>query len=50
LQQHPEVEQALNELAGKISDDDMRRLNYSVDGQHRDVKEVVREFLNKKKL
>jgi osmoprotectant transport system substrate-binding protein len=45
VHQHPEVKQALDELAGKISDNDMRRLNYAVDGQHRDVKEVVREFL-----
>jgi osmoprotectant transport system substrate-binding protein len=50
LARHPEVEQALNELAGKISDDDMRQLNYAVDGQHRDVREVVREFLRKKGL
>ncbi len=48
LDHHPEVAQALAELAGKISDDDMRQLNYSVDGQHRDVKEVVREFLHHK--
>jgi osmoprotectant transport system substrate-binding protein len=47
---HPEVGQALNELAGKISDDDMRQLNYAVDGQHRDVKQVVGEFLSKKGL
>jgi osmoprotectant transport system substrate-binding protein len=45
LNRHPEVKQALDELAGMISDDDMRRLNYSVDGQHRDVTVVVREFL-----
>ena len=45
---HPETRQALDELAGKISDDEMRQLNYAVDGQHRDVKEVVREFLQKK--
>jgi osmoprotectant transport system substrate-binding protein len=45
---HPEVKAALDELAGKISDDDMRQLNYDVDGQHRDVKQVVREFLQKK--
>jgi hypothetical protein len=30
---------------GKISDEEMQRLNYAVDGQHRDAKEVVREFL-----
>jgi osmoprotectant transport system substrate-binding protein len=44
---HPEVGTALDALAGKISDDDMRQLNYAVDGQHRDVKEVVRTFLQK---
>ncbi len=50
LTMHPEIEQALNELAGKISDDEMRRLNYAVDGEHRDVKEVVRQFLHQKGL
>lgn len=47
LTRHPEVFAALNELAGKISDNDMRQLNYAVDGEHKDVKEVVREFLGK---
>jgi osmoprotectant transport system substrate-binding protein len=50
LQEHPEVSQALAGLAGKISDQEMRQLNYSVDGQHRDVKQVVREFLRGKGL
>lgn len=50
LARHPEVKQALDELAGKISDREMRQLNYAVDGQHRDAKEVVREFLQKKGL
>jgi len=50
LTHHPEVRQALNQLAGKISDDDMRQLNYAVDGQHRDVKQVVRELLLRKGL
>jgi osmoprotectant transport system substrate-binding protein len=48
LARHPEIKQALDDLAGKISDQEMRQLNYAVDGQHRDVKEVVREFLNEK--
>jgi osmoprotectant transport system substrate-binding protein len=48
LAEHPEVKQALDELAGKISDAEMRRLNYAVDGEKRDVKEVVREFLRSK--
>ena len=50
LQQHPEVAQILAELSGKISDEEMQRLNYAVDGQHRDAKEVVHEFLKSKKL
>ena len=48
LAHHPEVGLALDGLAGKISDDDMRQLNYAVDGEHRDVKQVVQEFLRKK--
>ena len=50
LTEHPEVRQALAELAGKISDGEMRKLNYAVDGQKRDVKEVVRAFLTGKQL
>ena len=50
LQLHPEVAQALAELAGKVSDREMQQLNYAVDGQHRDVKEVVGQFLRDKKL
>ena len=48
LLEHPEISAALAELAGTISDAEMQRLNYAVDGQHRDVKEVVREFLQNK--
>src|SRR5580658_3047594 len=50
LKAHPEVGAALGELADEISDEDMRRLNYSVDGLHRDAAEVVREFLRQRKL
>ena len=46
VMKHPEVRQALKELGGKVSEDRMRRMNYAVDGEHKDVKEVVREFLN----
>ena len=42
---HPEVREALKELGGKVSAEQMRRMNYAVDGQHHDVKEVVRDFL-----
>jgi osmoprotectant transport system substrate-binding protein len=50
IARHPDVGRALDALAGKISDDDMRRLNYAVDGEHKDVKEVVREFRRGKGL
>lgn len=50
LKAHPEVESALSLLAGQISDDDMRRMNYAVDRQHRDPSAVVREFLIERKL
>jgi osmoprotectant transport system substrate-binding protein len=50
LQEHPEVGEAIAELAGKISDQEMQKLNYSLDGQHRDAKEVAQEFLRSKGL
>ncbi len=50
LKQHPEVGAALDALAGAISDEDMRRLNFSVDGQHRDATAVVKEFLTQRML
>ncbi len=50
LEEHPEIRTALNELGGRISEDEMRRMNYAVDGEHRDAKLVVAEFLRKKNL
>ena len=50
LAEHPEIRPALDALGGKISDAEMRQLNYEVDGHKRDVKEVVREFVRKKGL
>jgi osmoprotectant transport system substrate-binding protein len=50
LKQHPEVALALAQLGEKISDQEMRQLNYAVDGQRRDVKDVVREFLQQNGL
>jgi len=47
---HPEVAQAIAELAGKISDREMQQLNYALDGQHRDVKDVAHEYLRSKGL
>ena len=48
LDAHPEVRATLEALAGKISEDDMRRMNYAVDGEHRELTDVVREFRKQK--
>jgi osmoprotectant transport system substrate-binding protein len=50
VQQHPEVAQAIAELGGKISDQEMRQLNYALDGQHRELTDVAHEFLIRKGL
>jgi len=50
IRQHPEIGLLLAELGNKVSDQEMRRMNYAVDGQHRDVKEVVGDFLHQNKL
>ena len=47
---HPEVRVAIAELAGKISDAEMQKMNYAVDGEHQDTTEVAREFLKAKGL
>jgi len=47
---HPEVGAALNAFAGTISDQEMQQLNYAVDGQRQDVKDVAHKFLLKKGL
>jgi osmoprotectant transport system substrate-binding protein len=44
FQRHPDLRGALDALGGKISDDDMRQMNYALDGQHRDVTAIVRDF------
>ncbi len=50
LQQHPEIAQTLAEFGNKITDQEMRKLNYALDGQHRDAKDVAHEFLRSKGL
>jgi len=50
LRGHPEVGEALAALKGKISDAEMQRLNYAVDGEHRDARQVARDFLHSKGL
>ena len=50
LRRWPQIQAALDALAGRITADDMRAMNEAVDGQHRDPAEVVREFRRKKEL
>ncbi len=47
LEKHPELRQTLNQLTGKISSQEMQQMNYLVDNQSRQIKEVVAEFLKK---
>jgi len=44
LQRFPALREALRDLAGKISEAEMRNLNKQVDADQHDVREVVREF------
>jgi len=50
LRRHPGIQAAMDRLAGKISAEEMRGMNDAVDGQHKDVAEVVREFRKAKGL
>ncbi len=50
LKKYPKVRDALEQLTGKISPDEMQHLNYLVDGELRDVKDVVQEFRSSKNL
>ncbi|MCC5617252.1 ABC transporter substrate-binding protein [Nostoc sp. CHAB 5836] len=50
LQKYPELKTAIASLAGKISADEMRQLNYLVEGELRDIKDVVQEFRKSKGL
>src|SRR5579864_2252255 len=47
LAARPGMREALNELAGKLTNQTMQKLNYQVDGKHRALADVAREFLAK---
>ena len=49
LERVPALREVLKKLANAISTDDMRRLNYEIDGNRRDPKEVVREWIGGKR-
>ena len=46
LARYPEIASALAELAGTITTDEMRRMNYQVDVEHQDAAQVAKEFLD----
>lgn len=50
LRRWPQMRVALDDLAGKITAEEMQAMNNAVDGEHRDPAEVVREFRLKKDL
>jgi glycine betaine/choline ABC-type transport system substrate-binding protein len=45
LDRFPGLQGTLEQLSGRISDDDMRRMNAAVDRDHRSVSDIAREFL-----
>lgn len=47
LKHYPELRAVLEQLKGRISEAQMRRMNYEVDGRRRPVKAVVSEFLSR---
>jgi len=50
LTKHPELRGVLRQLEGILSVDEMRDLNYQVDGEKKSPRDVVRQFLIRKKL
>ena len=46
LQQFDGMQTALQQLAGRITTQEMRRMNYAVDGEKLEVSSVVSDFLN----
>ena len=50
LEKHPELKEALNLLAGKLTDDKMRNLNYKVDSLKESPAKVAKEFLQEEGL
>lgn len=50
LKKYPEVKKAIAQLSGRITADEMRQLNYQVEGELQDIKDVVRDFRKSKGL
>ena len=50
LKEYPELEEILEKLAGKITSEEMTKMNYAVDVEGKSANEVAREYLIKEKL
>ncbi len=48
LEKYPALREVLKQLGGILSVDEMRQLNFAVDGEKRQAKDVAREFLARK--
>ncbi len=47
---YPNLRAILSQLSGKISDTEMRNMNYEVDAQHRPARDVAADFLRRARL
>ncbi|HKQ80543.1 MAG TPA: ABC transporter permease/substrate-binding protein [Blastocatellia bacterium] len=47
LNRHPELRGVFDRLAGKVTDQEMRQMNYQADVERRDVSSVVKSFLER---
>ncbi len=50
LREHPGIQIAMDRLAGKLAADEVRQMNDAVDGQHRNVADVVHDYRKSKGL
>ncbi|QRN49276.1 ABC transporter permease/substrate-binding protein [Macrococcoides bohemicum] len=50
IKEHPEVVKALNQLAGKITDEEMQTMNYAVTYQNKSPESIAHAYLKREKL
>ena len=50
IESHPEIKDVLDELSGTITDSDMAQMNYDVETEGREPRDVAEEFLSGKGL
>ncbi|MEB6277611.1 ABC transporter permease/substrate-binding protein [Staphylococcus gallinarum] len=50
LKEHPEIKKPLNQLANKISDEDMQQMNYDVTVKKKDPYQVAKDYLEREHI